>query len=94
MLLTEEEAKTKWCPNSRFSVADGEHGVNRWWSAKTDDGPYSVNPEACRCIASRCAAWRWGEFIGPYGYTASRECTLAPTPTRGYCGAFGKPDVA
>lgn len=47
MLLTEEEAKTKWCPQARSGEPDEGSGWNRY----KDHG--------CCCIASECAAWRW-----------------------------------
>ena len=52
MLLTETEAKKKWCPYAR--EAGGE---NRAFMKKDAAAP----PADCRCIASLCMAWRWGE---------------------------------
>ena len=39
----------------------------------------------CKCIASKCMAWRWvrPEGLTPQGYKTD--------PDRGYCGAFGRP---
>jgi hypothetical protein len=48
MILTEAEAKTKWCPFSRI----GAYGQNR-----NQDPPVDFR-EPCTCIASRCMAWR------------------------------------
>jgi hypothetical protein len=48
MILTEEEAKTKWCPFARLSIGKDLAAPNR--------GP-SVE-EKCRCIGSACMAWR------------------------------------
>jgi hypothetical protein len=72
--MTEDEAKTKWCPHAR--VLDGSPpggaGVNR------------KGPEAgVYCIASGCMAWRWsyspetaeGNDVEPEGY-----CGLAGKP--------------
>lgn len=44
--MTEDEAKTKWCPFSRVSHFD--HAANR----DSDGAPDG------RCLASGCMAWR------------------------------------
>ena len=54
MLLTEDEAKTKWCPFVRASIyeaADNDVSGNRAGPLRESGG----------CIASACMAWRWGE---------------------------------
>ena len=63
--MTEDEAKTKWCPMvryvspRRFSLW-GElnqkitAAINRW----KDFEDTQTNPEMCRCIASECMMWR------------------------------------
>ena len=85
MLLTEDDAKTKWCPEVRFqALANSGHGsmapigaVNRMPGGRptpTAGGTdYPDNPLPARCIASRCAAWR------------------ALPDGRGWCGKFGPP---
>ncbi len=68
MLLTEAEAKKKWCPYAR-----GSAGENR--AFKTDaDAP----PADCSCIASLCMAWRWGE-IEPKRKTTHHKNRAAST---------------
>jgi hypothetical protein len=74
MILTEEEAKTKWCPFARsFDVPENDEsdaiaitaGTNRVRSGRPD--------KWCLCIASQCMAWTWlGGTAGPR--------------LRGYCG--------
>lgn len=54
--MTEEEAKTKWCPFARVldSGKDARIGyvaANRW------QGPL-YGTDAARCIGSSCMAWR------------------------------------
>lgn len=59
--MTEEEAKTKWCPFARF-VIDATTAFpmgNRFDGAAS--GESKVGQEAaaqCLCIASACMAWR------------------------------------
>ena len=45
--MTEEEAKTKWCPMVRIGDMNAPTGLNR--------GNNSNN----NCIASDCAMWVW-----------------------------------
>jgi hypothetical protein len=69
--MTEDEAKTKWCPFAR--IADGEPSV-----AVNRPEPYGDVPH---CLASFCMAWRWAlvsqsaQVNRPDGY-----CGLAGEP--------------
>lgn len=99
-MLTEDEAKTKWCPFARVR-------------GKYDDGPTSafnrcppfdnaLVPE-CRCIASECMAWRqglkrnpdWkprhGMMSGIEEHPDAREPPYIVDAERGYCGLAGRP---
>lgn len=80
MLVTEDEAKTKWCPQARvqiFNEPAPQSAPNRAWSEKEG----SFVPHAAGCIASRCMFWRWSHGTG-----------IEPgTPKLGYCGAGGQP---
>jgi hypothetical protein len=49
--VTEDEARTKWCPMVRFVVDSQDDGANRWIGHQS--------PPECRCIASDCMMWRW-----------------------------------
>lgn len=74
--MTEEEAKTKWCPFARG--CGGESGVNR---------SYIINPERNAeeypCIGSACMAWRLtGTHDGRRGEAGAPQ---------GYCGLAGRP---
>lgn len=71
--MTEEEAKTKWCPHVRYVSSRGE-GINRWQSGM--DAQY--NPEHARCIGSACMAWR--KIEGPRDYAEHGFCGLAGKP--------------
>lgn len=55
MLLTEKEAKEKWCPHVRIAVLAGHGGA----ACNTHPDPY-IDAD-CRCAGSRCAMWRWSE---------------------------------
>jgi hypothetical protein len=47
MIVTENEARTKWCPHAR----DADLGGNRDSSGE--------QPQVATCIGSQCMAWRW-----------------------------------
>ena len=94
--ITEEEAKTKWCPFSRVGVGQEGIGINR----RNFDKP-TITEQYC-CIGSQCMAWRWGEpkmikpefplkvVDGGYG----RKTTAVNDPVRverGYCGLASTP---
>jgi len=67
--MTEEDAKTKWCPFVRFHV-EGK--------APTFTATPNRDQRGTRCIGSACMAWRWeyddGQDSGQ-GY-----CGLAGAP--------------
>lgn len=86
--MTEEEAKTKWCPQARTG--------QRWMATSMeveDLNVVAVNrsngaEEHCLCIASACMAWR----------ATDNECSpsapgepMPPFKPAGYCGLAGKP---
>ena len=50
--MTEDEAKTKWCPMAR-SVGNGENRT-----------PFGAADASCLCLASGCMAWRWARWDG------------------------------
>lgn len=66
--MTEQEAKTKWCPMVRSSSFSNnapyaESAVNRNDAGKTDEQRFS-------CIASDCMLWEWD------GYEKKGHCGL------------------
>ena len=86
MLLTEEEAKTKWCPAARVSDA----GLGNRYTMVDD---LTSGMAFAHCIASRCMWWRWG-------VDETRDRHRKPDGTveeyrhkAGYCGIAGKPDL-
>lgn len=56
-MLTEQEAKTKWCPMARVLVTSDD--VNGTGNRTADmDGLDCDNPKQARCIGSDCMMWR------------------------------------
>lgn len=56
-MLTEDEAKTKWCPFSRMAFQYREGCNDAMITCNRDELGGPVGP----CIASACMAWRWGD---------------------------------
>ena len=102
-MITEDEAKTKWCPFARSIVSTGG-GANRGTDSAGRPPP-NVN-----CIGSACMAWRWdGKRTGLYDKNHPDNGPAAPGQTiaydpndpersewvryegRGHCGLVGKP---
>lgn len=82
-MMTENEAKEKWCPYS--IVHDRGAGINR---TNDDDEPFDI--QGNMCVASQCMAWRWvpdelQKFV--QGETDMNLCK----GKIGYCGLSGKP---
>jgi hypothetical protein len=70
-MMTEDEARTKWCPFVRAREMSDDVASNRYW-----DG--TMGPQH-RCIASECMAW----YSGGLKFTDEREGDTAKV---GYCG--------
>lgn len=88
MLMTEKDAKTKWCSHTRVGEQASGAAENR------PDGSYN-------CIASACMAWRWAEernaeveaeFEASCPSGASMGCEVVGPQPVGYCGLAGKPE--
>lgn len=61
--MTEDEAKTKWCPMVRTGLVAGM-AVN---AHVTDDkGKLGDIYEETRCRASACMMWRWHHTAKPH----------------------------
>ena len=77
--MTEDEAKTKWCPLSRQLSSDGKGlgaifaAVNRNFSEK---GEMEFATSRTNCVASACMMWRRSH---------------PDLKGNGYCGLAGKP---
>ena len=81
--MTEDEAKTKWCPHARASNAYAELGtsVNRGSKGDAD--------KDCLCLGSICMAWRW--LLTPEEAKENNDNELLEDTEAGYCGLAGKP---
>ena len=81
--MTEDQAKTKWCPFVRFGI-DSLSGqlTNR----RTDH----AKAQNVNCIGSQCMAWRWIMTPDDAMETDGVGRMGGGTPT-GYCGLAGKP---
>lgn len=98
--MTEEEAKTKWCPFVRLIPATDQHRVATNRGEYAGDKPkYSDSGNTC-CVASACAAWRWAKaFSDGSGFETSPNLGMAKFQAQnsskkevvGYCGLAGKP---
>ena len=82
MILTEEAAKTKWCPMVRFEI--GPNDSNWQGNAYTTRGEVLSPPKSVMCLASGCMWWVWVA-------RRHRETDELLKPIRGYCGLGGKP---
>lgn len=78
-LVTEDEARTKWCPFARALGGNGSTALAAY--NRHDIGPGT--PNGTDCIASECMAWRWRE--GPWGEALWGD-PEDPAQRRGYCG--------
>jgi len=81
--MTEDEAKTKWCPHARIEI-------NRVPATDNPKDPLA----GVYCIGSECMAWRWGERLETEREAYMRGTDLRRTlqsTTDGFCGLEGKP---
>lgn len=83
--MTEEEAKTKWCPFVRVLPE-----TERWHPMTNREDTISApKGSATTCIGSACAAWRWECVRDDYGGENGEPVIL--TETHGFCGLAGRP---
>lgn len=73
-MLTEDEAKTKWCPFARMLLVDEINGT-RHATTPAISGFNRTGVQGCgsnsdqaesRCVGSACMAWRWSVRPGLY----------------------------
>lgn len=80
--MTEDEAKTKWCPMTRAG------DINLGATENRPDGSFN-------CLASGCMMWRWTTY---YKNSKTGEAPMKPgayetgtAAQNGYCGLGGHP---
>lgn len=80
--MTEDEAKTKWCPFVRLVAADQEQEKLVYSGNRLlDPDSGKIHTKGALCIASACMAWRWDIDKNRAG----------PDVDHGYCGLAGVP---
>ena len=63
--MTEDEAKTKWCPLARYVLDDSiGHGAQPGYPTGNRFAGHAPSEAQCKCIASACMAWRWADSGG------------------------------
>jgi hypothetical protein len=72
MVLTEEEAKLRWCPEARVAMTAGM-AANRTAFGKG----YANIFEETRCLGSGCMLWRWQSLFRDGNSEATGFCGLS-----------------
>jgi hypothetical protein len=91
--MTEEEAKTKWCPFARPVVAREQDGKVHIDAASPVHNRYSMDvgqfkiPSGATCAGSACMAWRW---LPKAGTDENDQPKYYAGSWHGYCGLAGK----
>jgi hypothetical protein len=75
--MTEDEAKTKWCPHVRHTALPMSNGDAAVYDNRSCEVAFHV---AGCCIGSACMAWRFNIGMG----------SSLPMGT-GFCGLAGRP---
>ncbi len=89
--MTEDEAKTKWCPMVRvlMSSKDGNSFEPSFNRMVLEDDPQTPRiGGAMNCIGSACMMWRWQ--TDPDGRQMMKATDIPPSKI-GYCGLAGEP---
>jgi hypothetical protein len=100
--VTEEEAKTKWCPHVRVAISQTDGRGNIVGHTVANRLDTHLFPFHSSCIGSACMAWRWAlepdpnfKPTHPMMDTYPRNPATDPSPwkastTNGYCGLAGR----
>lgn len=94
--MTEEDAKTKWCPFARVITTNLKSAGNRLFMWGTPEmpaqpayKPAALEMHGSKCLGSACMAWRVVTVneLSEVVFAGTRE----GKPGTGYCGLAGKP---
>ena len=87
-MLSEKQAKEKWCPFARvtWSSPESSGSGNRFPmdGANETEGTHYLNDQ-CRCLASGCVMWQEHQAL-------NNEKTAYELTGLGYCGLAERPD--
>lgn len=88
MILTEEQARTKWCPFVRFHGTPSDDSISNRHGWFDND-----NPGMSRCIGSVCMAWRMklSPATERKAEAEFRKGGQRIGEAEGYCGLAGTP---
>jgi hypothetical protein len=89
VLLSEEEARQRWCPHARaMGYARDAGNITKLVAGYNRDHPDGNIPA---CIASHCMAWRWSEPKTLKDIDLVTSDVVASPPRLGFCGLSGIP---
>jgi len=70
--MTEDEAKTKWCPEVRFQIGPQNP---TWQNIAYNNRGQEYEPKTCLCMASGCGWWKVGLIYKLFG-SKSGHCRV------------------
>lgn len=102
--MTEDEAKKKWCPQSRMTVSDADGNIDPHSPVlnRIEMKGKAAIPSAAKCIGSDCMAFRKNVTRKEIPFDDPNPAGVI-IPSLGYrrkfivtesvyCGAYGKPE--
>lgn len=84
--MTEEEAKTKWCPKVRYLAIFRDDTGKREIAGCYNRSANSTDIMDCNCIASECMWWVW-DVTPANAATENAYANVGSIPL-GHCGAI------